>query len=76
LDDNREAIPLYLAYLRVLLGFSAASVRADLINFDPDGTNNPNGTGSLSATTSVASLVGLGLAGLFYTVRPRLKKSA
>ena len=29
----------------------ANSLSADFINFDPDGTNNPNGTGSLPATT-------------------------
>jgi hypothetical protein len=40
-----------LLILAVCLGFSAASVRADFITFDPDGTNNPNGTGSLPAVT-------------------------
>ncbi len=40
-----------LLILAALLGFSGVSVKADLINFDPDGTNNPNGTGSLPAVT-------------------------
>jgi hypothetical protein len=37
--------------LLACVSLSGASVRADLINFDPDGTNNPHGTGSLPATT-------------------------
>jgi len=33
------------------VGLAGAWARADFINFDPDGANNPNGTGSLPATT-------------------------
>jgi len=37
--------------LMASVGLAGASARADFINFDPDGANNPNGTGSLPATT-------------------------
>jgi hypothetical protein len=38
-----------LGLLTISLGLSAGSIRADTITFDPDGTFNPNGTGSLPA---------------------------
>jgi len=63
------------------VGLAGAWARADFINFDPDGGNNPNGTGSLPATTisgfdqavgnalavggNAAIANGLGLASLF-----------
>jgi len=37
--------------LMASVGLAGAWARADFINFDPDGANNPNGTGSLPATT-------------------------
>ena len=37
--------------LMASVGLAGAWARADFINFDPDGGNNPNGTGSLPATT-------------------------
>lgn len=33
------------------VAIAGSSARADSISFDPDGSNNPNGTGSLPATT-------------------------
>jgi hypothetical protein len=41
---------IVLLGLIACLGFFVAPVRADFITFDPDGLNNPNGTGSLPAT--------------------------
>jgi PEP-CTERM motif len=40
-----------LGVFALVLGFSGAAARADFINFDPDGNNNPNGTGSLPVVT-------------------------
>ncbi len=67
--------------LMASLRLAGAWARADFINFDPDGGNNPNGTGSLPATTingfdqavgnmlalggNAAIANGLGLASLF-----------
>jgi PEP-CTERM motif len=37
--------------LLIVLGLAGTSAKADFFNFDPDGLNNPNGTGSLPAVT-------------------------
>lgn len=42
---------LIILGLATWVGLAGSSVRADFFNFDPDGTNNPNGTGSLPAQT-------------------------